>query len=61
MNKTELKKLKNELESKKDEGSTNVRLRNEVHKSVKEHVEKEGGSIANFVTIATIEKLIRES
>lgn len=60
MNKNELKRLKEEIEGKKDISETNVRIRNDVHTCVKEHVKGTGNSITKFVNIATIEKLIRE-
>lgn len=61
MNKNELKKLKNEIEEDKGEGVTNVRLRNDVYFSVKERVKGTKNSITKFVTLAVIEKLIREN
>lgn len=61
MNKNELKKLKNEIEEDKGDGVTNVRLRNDVYLSVKERVKGTKNSITKFVTLAVIEKLIREN
>ncbi len=55
----ELIRIKEELENSKDIGSTNVRLRNDVHKIVTIRAKKEDKSIVKFVTIAVIEKLLR--
>lgn len=60
MTKTELKKLVEELQSQKKEKEINVRVREDVHKEVKNHLQNTKQSISNFVTIAAIEKLIRE-
>jgi len=60
IDKTELERVKSEIKNSYDGGSTSVRVRNDVYSSVAEVAKKQKISIIKFVTIAVIEKIIRE-
>lgn len=60
IDKNEMEKVKKELENSYEGGSTSVRVRNDVYKMVADELENKKISITKFVTIATLEKLIRE-
>ncbi len=61
IDKKELERVKSEIKNAYDGGSTSVRVRNDVYEAVAEVAKKEKISIIKYVTIAVIEKIIRES
>lgn len=61
IDKKELERIKTEIKNSYEGGSTSVRVRNDVYSSVTEVAKKEKISIIKYVTIAVIEKIIRES
>lgn len=56
----QLEQLKNELERESEHGSTTVRIRKDVHKMATEEAKKQNKSIVTYITLAVIEKLLRE-
>tara|TARA_Y100000588_G_C14015578_1_gene821931 strand:- start:150 stop:347 length:198 start_codon:yes stop_codon:yes gene_type:complete len=56
----QLIQIKNDLNREAKGGVTSVRIRNDVHKMAKEEAEKQNKSIVNYVTLAVIEKMLRE-
>lgn len=57
----ELDRVKNEIRNSYEGGSTSVRVRNDVYSVVAKVAKKQKTSIIKFVTIAVIEKIIRDS
>lgn len=56
-----LKELKREIEGEHENGSTSVRIRNDVYKIAQEMAKKRKMSLSKYVTISTLEKAIADS
>ncbi len=56
----QLIQIKNDLNREVKGGVTSVRIRNDVHQMAKEEAEKQNKSIVNYITLAVIEKMLRE-